>query len=119
MTSQDDRRGSPRFQPKPENRVFYGETSAAIRDLSLDGVFVLDPDPLPVGSEISFTLRAGYLEILLDGIVRRSVDQEGMGIQFTNVSAVSKRRLRIYLAGLVSAPGQPAKDKSPESVLAE
>jgi hypothetical protein len=119
MTSQDDRRATPRFQPKPENRVVYGETSAPIRDLSLDGLFALDPDPLPVGSEISFTIRAGYLDILLDGIVRRSVDRDGMGVQFTNVSAVSKRRLRIYLASLVSAPGQPVKDAPRESVLVE
>jgi hypothetical protein len=109
MPCQDDRRATPRFQPKPENRAIYGETSAAIRDLSLDGVFVCDPDPLPVGSEVSFTLRAGDQDILLDGIVRHSEDGEGMGIQFTNVSAVSKRRLRIHLASLVSAPSQLVK----------
>ncbi len=117
MTSQDDRRVSPRFQPKPDNRVIYGETAAPLRDLSLDGLFALDPDPLPVGSEVSFTIRADYMEISLEGIVRRSVDQEGMGIQFTNVSNVSNRRLRIYLAGLIGAPGQAAKEAPRESVL--
>jgi hypothetical protein len=30
----------------------------------------------------------------------------GMGIQFTNLSAVSKRRLIIHMASLVSAPSQ-------------
>ena len=66
----------------------------------------MDPDPLPAGSEISFTLRAGQTDIALEGIVRHSQVDVGMGIQFTNVSAVSKRRLIIHIASLVSAPVQ-------------
>jgi hypothetical protein len=104
-----DRRATPRFQPKPGNHITYGASSAIIRDLSLEGVFVLDSDPLPVGSEITFTLRVGDQDISLEGIVRHAVDHEGMGIQFTKVSPVSKRRLRIYIAGLVSAPGHAVK----------
>ena len=72
----------------------------------MEGVFVVDPDPLPVGSELAFTLRAGHQDITLDGIVRHSVVDVGMGIQFINVSAVSKRRLIIHIASLVSAPVQ-------------
>jgi hypothetical protein len=104
--SPEDRRASPRFQPKTEDRVAYGERSAVIRNLSLEGAFVVDSDPLPVGSEIVFTLRAGEQDISLEGVVRHSVDQQGMGIQFTKVIPVSKRRLRIHIAGLVSAPSQ-------------
>src|SRR6476660_8422517 len=101
-----DRRASPRFQAKPENRIRYGERSAPIRDLSLDGVFVLDPDPLPVGSELTFILQASHAEISLEGIVRHSQVDVGMGIQFMNLSAVSKRRLIIHTASLVSAPSE-------------
>lgn len=101
-----DRRATPRFQAKPENRITYGDRSAPIRDLSLEGVFVLDPDPLPAGSELTFTLRSGQTDIALEGIVRHSVVDVGMGIQFTNLSAVSKRRLIIHIASLVSAPSQ-------------
>jgi hypothetical protein len=100
----NDRRATPRFQAKPENHITYGDRSAPIRDLSLEGVYVLDPDPLPAGSEISFTLRAGQTDITLEGIVRHSAVDEGMGIQFTNLSAVSKRRLIIHIASLVAAP---------------
>ena len=109
MTAQDDRRANPRFQPKPEAKAFYGEISNPISNLSLEGIFIRDADPLPVGSEISFTLRAGDQDILLEGIVRHSEDQEGMGVEFKNLSALSKRRLRIHLASLVSAPSQLAK----------
>jgi hypothetical protein len=101
-----DRRANPRFQAKTENHITYGDRSAAVRDLSLEGIFVLDSDPLPVGSEISFTLRAGHQDISLEGIVRHSAVDVGMGIQFTSLSAVSKRRLRIHIASLVPAPGQ-------------
>ena len=99
-----DRRATPRFQAKPENRIIYGDRSAPIRDLSLEGVFVLDPDPLPVGSEITFTLQAGQTDITLEGIVRHSTVDAGMGIQFTSLSAVSKRRFTIHIASLVAAP---------------
>ena len=100
----EDRRATPRFQAKPENRITYGDRSAPIRDLSLDGVFVLDPDPLPVGSEIVFIFRAGHQDISLEGIVRHSVDQQGMGIHFTKIPSVSKRRLIIHIATLPPAP---------------
>jgi hypothetical protein len=99
-----DRRATPRFQAKPENYITYGERSAPVRDLSLEVVFVVDPDPLPSGSELAFTLRAGQQDIILEGIVRHSVVDVGMGIQFVNLSAVSKRRLIIHIASLVSAP---------------
>jgi hypothetical protein len=99
-----DRRATPRFLAKPENNIRYGDRSAPIRDLSLEGVFILDPDPLPAGSELSFTLRAGQIDISLEGIVRHSIADMGMGIQFTNLSSVSKRRLTIHIASLVAAP---------------
>jgi hypothetical protein len=73
-----DRRATPRFQAKPENQISYGGRSAPIRDLSLEGVFVLDPDPLPAGSELTFTLRAGQTDITLEGIVRHSTVDVGM-----------------------------------------
>ncbi len=106
MTPPNERRATTRFQAKQGSQISYGASSAVVRDLSLEGVFVADPDPLPVGSELAFTLRAGGQDITLDGIVRHVVDQQGMGIQFVNVSAVSKRRLRIHIASLVPAPAQ-------------
>jgi hypothetical protein len=109
MKTQDDRRATPRFIAKEGNTIIYGATPAAIRDLSLEGVYVLDPDPLPVGSELAFTLMAGDTEITLDGVVRRVDEQEGMGIQFLNVSTISKRRLRIHIASLAPAPSQVVK----------
>ena len=105
MTPPDERRATPRFLAKPGGKFTYGMTPADIRDLSLEGVYVLDPDPLPEGSELAFCLIADGTEIELEGIVRLSHDA-GMGIEFTRIPAVSKRRLRIYIAGLVPVPSE-------------
>jgi hypothetical protein len=99
-----DRRAIQRFLAKPGDCILYDERSAPVRDVSMEGVFVLDPDPLPAGSEIAFIFRAGHQDISLEGIVRHSVDQLGMGIHFTKIPAVSKRRLIIHIATLPPAP---------------
>jgi len=93
-----DRR-TPRYPAKPGTYVVYVEGTGAIRDLSMNGVFVLDSEPLPVGTSITFSLRTGAHDIALKGIVRRSV-AEGMGIQFVEISPEARRRLRLYVAGL-------------------
>ncbi|MGH9679113.1 MAG: PilZ domain-containing protein, partial [Candidatus Acidiferrales bacterium] len=103
MTPPIDRRATLRFQSKPGCKFTYGLATAEIRDVSMDGIFVLDPDPLPAGSELAFTILTSGSEIALEGIVRHVEDQVGMGIQFVNVSIVSQRRLRIYIASLAPA----------------
>ena len=99
-----DRRAIQRFKAKQDDCILYDEKVAPVRDVSLSGIFVMDLDPLPVGSEIVFTFRAGHSDISLEGIVRHSVDQHGMGIQFTRVPPISKRRLIIHIATLAPAP---------------
>ena len=88
-----DRRTSERFKAEPGSNAFYVEGAGAIRDLSMDGVFIVDSEPLEVGEEITFSLRMGNEIAAFRGIVRRSVPQEGMGIQFTDVSREMRRRL--------------------------
>lgn len=95
-----DRRVSQRFQAKPGSHIIYVEGSGAIRDLSMEGVFVLDSEPLPVGATIKFSLRLGTQDVALQGIVQRSVAEEGMGIQFTEMSREARRRLRLHIASL-------------------
>jgi hypothetical protein len=99
-----DRRVLQRFQAKPDDCILYDEKCVPVRDVSLEGVYVMDQDPLPAGSEITFILRGGHSDISLEGVVRHSTDQLGMGIHFTIVPPVSKRRLIIYIATLAPAP---------------
>jgi hypothetical protein len=95
-----ERRSSPRFRAQPGTYIVYVEGSGAIRDLTLDGAFVLDPEPLPPGTFIRFSLHAGILDIPLKGVVRRAVFDDGMYIQFTDLIPEVKQQLQSYLASL-------------------
>jgi len=95
-----ERRESPRFKAKPGDNVYYIEGAGAIRDLSLEGVFVLDTEPLPVGTSISFSIRLGNETVMFHGIVQRCMEQQGMWIQFKEMSKEAKRRLRLHIATL-------------------
>lgn len=99
MVSSDKRR-SPRYKPKAGTHILYVEGSAAIKDLSEHGMYVLDAEPLSEGSKVKFTFRLGAVDIPMEGIVTRSVEGHGMVIEFTEISREAKRRLRIHLAEL-------------------
>jgi hypothetical protein len=95
-----NRRASQRFKAKPGSTVFYVEGAGAIRDLSADGVFILDSEPLPVGTKITFSLILGNETVSFHGNVRRSVAGEGMGIEFTEMPLDVRRRLLSHIARL-------------------
>jgi hypothetical protein len=95
-----EKRSFPRFKTRPGAHILYVEGTGEIRDLSLDGVFVLDPDLLPAGTKITFSLRLGNDTVALQGIVSRSVPQEGMGIQFTEMSPEARGKLRLHIFSL-------------------
>jgi hypothetical protein len=101
----ENKRNSPRVQTNSGNYVIYVEGSGSIRDLSLTGVFVVDSDPLPVGTTINFELRLHTCLLPVRGIVRRSVPGQGMGIQFVQLSQEGKILLKSYLDTQARAPG--------------
>ena len=107
--NEKDKRASPRFKPKAGTHIVYIEGSAAIRDLSENGMFVQDPEPLSDGTKIKFALRLGTFDIPSEGIVSRSAAGQGMVIQFTDMSRESKRRLRIHLSELGPSSQEPKK----------
>ena len=95
-----ERRGSKRFSAKPGSTVCYVEGAAAIRDLSMDGLFLLDSEPLSVGTKITFSVLLGSETGSFQGIVRRAVRGEGMGIQFVETDRELRRRLLSHVASL-------------------
>ncbi len=103
--STDDKRTTPRVATSPGNYVIYVEGSGSIRDLSLTGVFVVDEDPLPIGTTINFELRLHSCSIPVKGIVRRSIPGQGMGIQFVQLSPEGKILLKSYLDTVARSPG--------------
>ena len=98
--TEKDRRANNRFKAKPGTNAYFVEGAGAIRDLSLNGVFVVDSEPLPVGTLVSFSLRLRTDDLSLQGVVTRSVDEEGMAIQITEMSLEARRRLRLHIATL-------------------
>jgi hypothetical protein len=100
MKIEKERRASQRFKGKPGTFVTYIEGAGLVRDLSMDGVFLLDSEPLPVGTRITFSLVLGKQTVLFHGVVRRSVAEEGMGIQFTEMPREARRRLLAHMAEL-------------------
>jgi hypothetical protein len=100
MKIEKDKRASQRFKAKPGSIVCYVEGAGAIRDLSMDGVFLLDSEPLSVGTKIRFSVLLGYETVSFQGIVRRSLAEEGMGIQFTEMPREPRRRLLSHFASL-------------------
>lgn len=71
-----------------------------VGDISLNGCFVRMPDTPLVGSEIEFRLEVG-VGIHGRGLVRRSVNANGVGIEFTLMSAPNFRRLQSFAHGSV------------------
>jgi len=97
---QDERRSSPRFRAKQGTHIIFVEGFATIKDLSVTGVFVIDPEPLEVGTKIKFALRLGTNDIQLQGVVIRCEPGKGMAIQFTDMTREAVRRIKIYISEL-------------------
>ena len=107
--TKNERRASQRFKARTGSYVSFVEGCGNIRDLSMDGMFILDSDPLADGTPVSFSVRMGNEIAQIKGIVRRSVEREGMGIQFLDVSRDLRRRLVSYMA-CIGKEDVPAPD---------
>ncbi len=66
-------------------------------DLSPDGVWIVHPRPLPLGTEVVVTFKLNERTIAAVGEVRRHVaggEHEGMGIAFTGITERDQRYIR-------------------------
>jgi hypothetical protein len=101
---------------EPSNRLSVLTTSghyasfpggtAHLRDLSLGGAMLEDRDPLPIGRRIPLTLHLGMLSVSCTGLVTRSIWDEGMAVEFVDLSAADRRHLLEFItaAGDVKSP---------------
>src|SRR5262245_13571382 len=104
------RRTPPRV---PGTTGFYASFPggmASLRDLALRGAMLEDPDPLPVGSRIRLTLRLGMETVQCVGLVKRSLLQEGMAVEFVDISADDRRCLLQCVATAV--PSKAAANRT-------
>lgn len=108
---ENDRRIEPRFRAKPGCYIAYVEGSGGVRDLSVNGLFILDEEPLPLGERVKFSLCSGAEQIPLDGVVVRSEPRRGMAIRLTSISREAARRLQRFFSSLAPEPDRRADER--------
>jgi hypothetical protein len=107
-----DKRSEARFRVARESYVSYPGGTGRIGDLSMGGVFVHDPDPLPEGTTFDFDLHLGSEVVRIHGVVRHTSRRTGMGVEFEAVSPANKGLLKTCLHAVASGPAEaPAQAK--------
>jgi hypothetical protein len=76
---------------------------AGLRDLSLGGAMLEDRDALPIGNRIPLTLHLGTVTVSCIGLVKRSILDEGMAVEFVDISAADRRRLLEFITAAAGA----------------
>ena len=70
-----------------------------VRDLSTTGLYLKDPRPLQRGQPVELWLRLEQAEpIVIQGMVRRVDPGEGMGIEFIQMDAAGRRRIKEFIS---------------------
>jgi hypothetical protein len=70
---------------------------ASLRKLTLRGAVLEDRDPLPIGTRLLLALHLGAPTVRCVGIVKRFILEEGMVVEFVDMSATDRRRLLEYI----------------------
>jgi len=111
-----ERRKHPRFpvRIRIEYRAADQFFTDYIQNLSLGGIFVETPEPLPVNTvlKVQFSLPSMRKPIVTDGIVvhafqvgrKRDLAAGGMGIRFSDLDQRSKQAVETYLTRLRVPP---------------
>jgi hypothetical protein len=76
---------------------------ANLRALTLRGAVLEERDPLPVGSRLRLSLHLGTSTVQCVGIVKRSILEDGMAVEFADMSATDRSRLLEYIAAVDAA----------------
>lgn len=93
-----ERRNEPRVRGETLTVEFI-DPVPRIRDLSISGVYMLDPHPFQRGLTVKLRITLGSGEpFVVTGMVRRVDPGVGMAIEFTKIDASARRRIKEYIA---------------------
>ncbi len=93
-----NRRHAPRIT-EAAGPIEYVAPSPRVRDLSLNGAYVLDTRPFHIGESVEFRLWLGPRDsIVVRGMVRRVETGKGMALEFIHIDGTDRRRLKDYLS---------------------
>ncbi len=76
---------------------------AGLRELTLRGAMLEDRDPLPIGSRLHLTLHLGTENVNCIALVQQSILDEGMTVEFVDISAEDRKRLLEYITSAAAA----------------
>lgn len=86
------------------------QSVSRVSDLNLGGLFISTEDPAPVGTVLTVLLSVPEGEIRGRSTVR-SVNAEGMGVEFTEITQADRARLQALVARLLASdshlPAEP------------
>jgi hypothetical protein len=101
-----------RLDPRVSNgvvRVEYVLPSPQVRDLSVSGMYLVDPRPLQKGQSVDLLLRLEEGEaIAVRGMVRRTDPGRGMAVEFIQIGSADRRRIRDFIARSGAGQAAPA-----------
>ncbi len=116
-----EKRASPRVPVRLRVNIFCRnrelQSSQAITNISLGGVYVELSEPIPFGSEIDmiFELPDGIFECAGTVVRVESGERPGIGVRLTRVEISDLRRMRAYIDQRLPsvAPANPVSDSRP------
>lgn len=109
-TPERDRRLNPRVADG-YIVIQYVAPSPQVRDLSVTGVYIVDPRGLQRGQQVELKLQIGNEQpFVVRGMVRRVDPGQGMAVEFIQVDAAGRRQIKEFISrsepGKVSAAGE-------------
>jgi Tfp pilus assembly protein PilZ len=84
-----------------------------VRDLNLGGLFVATTTPLDLGSVVTLLMSVPEGEIRSRAVVRNVVPGEGMGVQFSEISAEDAVRIQKLVTRLLRAESATTGENPP------
>lgn len=92
-----ERRTDQRIQPQGA-RVEFPELQPRLRDLSLSGAYIEDPRPLSRGRMLRMKIvLSETVTIAVRAMVRRVDEGKGMSVEFLEINATDRKRLRDFV----------------------
>jgi len=87
-------------QNSPEAEQEDPPIRCQLTDLSLSGCYLESSSPFPAWSRVTLSMRAGGVEVRVQGIVRLMHPDQGMGVQFTQNTPEQRAALEKFLGVL-------------------
>ena len=108
--SKKNRRHAARIADVVESVEFVAP-SPRVRDLSLNGAYILDTRPFHMGESVEFRLLlAPKFSIVVRGMVRRVDAGKGMALEFIHLDSTDRRKLKEYLSRFEAYGDVPPTD---------